>query len=90
MDNFKICGTDESIAISELLKLYHSHKANCCKCGCTLSSDHDLGAFLCWITKETFTVLSVIVSSTILTNGFLNQNFTNQNRNWARRLNFLK
>lgn len=30
--------------ISDLLKLYHSHKANCCKCGCSLESPLDLGS----------------------------------------------
>lgn len=30
--------------IKSLLKLYHSHKANCCKCGCALESDDDLGS----------------------------------------------
>lgn len=30
--------------IKDLLKLYHSHKANCCKCGCYLESDFDLGS----------------------------------------------
>lgn len=28
----------------ELIRLYHSHKANCCKCGCYLESDFDLGS----------------------------------------------
>ena len=30
--------------INKLLELYHSHKANCCKCGCYLESDFDLGS----------------------------------------------
>lgn len=28
----------------DLLKLYHSNKANCCRCGCYLESTIDLGA----------------------------------------------
>lgn len=30
--------------VKKLLKLYHSHKAQCCKCGCTLESVQDLGS----------------------------------------------
>ena len=28
--------------IDKLLDLYHSHRADCCKCGCYLESDFDL------------------------------------------------
>ena len=30
--------------IDQLLDLYHSHRAECCKCGCYLESDFDLGS----------------------------------------------
>ena len=30
--------------IDQLLDLYHSHMAECCKCGCYLESDFDLGS----------------------------------------------
>lgn len=30
--------------IDQLLDLYHSHRADCCKCGCYLESDFDLGS----------------------------------------------
>lgn len=30
--------------IDKLLDLYHSHRADCCKCGCYLESDFDLGS----------------------------------------------
>lgn len=30
--------------IKNLLKLYHSHKARCCKCDCALESELDLGS----------------------------------------------
>lgn len=30
--------------IKDLLKLYHSHKANCCSCGCSLESNSSLGS----------------------------------------------
>ena len=30
--------------IDQLLDLQHSHRADCCKCGCYLESDFDLGS----------------------------------------------
>ena len=30
--------------IDQLLDLYHSHRTECCKCGCYLESDFDLGS----------------------------------------------
>lgn len=30
--------------IDQLLDLYHLHRAECCKCGCYLESDFDLGS----------------------------------------------
>ena len=30
--------------IDQLLDLYHSHRAECCKCGCYLESDFDIGS----------------------------------------------
>lgn len=30
--------------VKDLLKLYHSHRANCCNCGCSLESDNSLGS----------------------------------------------
>ena len=30
--------------IDQLLDLYHSHRAQCCKCGCYLESYFDLGS----------------------------------------------
>ena len=29
----------------DLMKIYHSRKANCCKCGCTLTATISLGYF---------------------------------------------